>query len=61
MKDIEIVLENLVSHGIKPDKAQKIFLETFIDRQQYLGSSQVLAASTSGGLLVGVRPYYFNL
>ena len=31
MKDIEIVLENLVSHGIKPDQAQKIFLETFID------------------------------
>ena len=31
MKDIEIVLENLTSQGIKLDQAQKFFLETFID------------------------------
>lgn len=31
MKDIEIVLENLASQDIKPDHAQKIFLDKFID------------------------------
>ena len=30
MKDIEIVLENLASLEIKPDKEQQLFLETFI-------------------------------
>lgn len=31
MKDIQIILENLASQGISPDKAQKLFLEKFID------------------------------
>ena len=31
MKDIEIVLENLASKGIKPDESQLLFLETFIE------------------------------
>ena len=31
MKDIEIVLENLASQGIKPDKSQHLFLEAFLD------------------------------
>ena len=29
MKDIEIVLENLASQEVTPDKAQELFLETF--------------------------------
>ena len=31
MKDIEIVLENLASQEIMPDKQQRLFLEAFIE------------------------------
>jgi cell division protein ZapE len=46
MKDIEIVLENLASQEIKPDQAQKLFLEKFIDCDSSFRPSTIFRKQT---------------
>ena len=51
MKDIEIVLENLASQGIKADEAQKLFLEEFIDSDSGYQASKLFKKKSGLGSL----------
>ena len=54
MKDIEIVLENLASQEITPDKAQELFLEAFIEfDSKYNQTSFFRKNSNPGSLYLG--------
>jgi cell division protein ZapE len=49
MKDIEIVLENLASQEIKPDKSQQSFLEAFIEFDSKHKQTSLFRKNTNPG------------
>ena len=51
MKDIEIVLENLASQEIRPDKAQELFLEAFIEFDSKFNQTSFFRKNSNPGSL----------